>query len=226
MSALVSALFATLLITTPSGDPLRDLRSVELVDFDCASDIGRRQLTLFANGTVRVRLWADDQEQDMILKELNPDELTGYLNRLREIDLSESEERRESPAGEWVQKCELKLDLYYDDADDDRNRQPSRFLFGRYDSVSLALSRVIRIAEEIALWAEENAVIAEFPVGYEPRPGDILERQDGVLFEVIAFTSDNRGVELWGIDQPLVVYVLREDLIGEFIRVVEERDER
>lgn len=212
------------LLAGAGSSQLRDLRSVERVDYDCSSDIGRRQMTLFANGTVRLRLWNAEGEHDMLLKELDPDQLEGYLNRLREIDLSESEERREGPAGEWVQKCRLELDLYDGAPDDDRGAQPTRFLFGRYDSVSLALSRVIGIAEEISLWAEEQSVVAEFPRGYEPRPGDILERRDGVLFEVIALTSDQRGVELWGVDQPLVVYVLREELVGEFVRVVEQAD--
>lgn len=225
MSAIASSLLTLLLLAPPGTGGSRDLRSVELVDFDCSSDIGRRRMTLFANGTVRVRLWADDVEQDMLLKELNPQELTGYVNRLREIDLSESEESRQSPTGDWIQQCELVLDLYGDQPEDEREPQPTHFVFGRYDSVSLALSRVIGIAEEISLRVQEQAVVAEFPVGYEPQSGDILERQDGTLFEVIAFTSDNRGVELWGVDQPMVVYVLREELIGEFVRVVEKRGE-
>ncbi len=224
MRAIAAALLGALLLTPPTSGQSRDLRVVEVFDYDCSSDIGRRKTTLFANGTIRVRRWADDEEQQMLLKELNPDELRGFVNRLREIDLSESEESRASPAGEWIQKCELVLDLYYDQPpDEDREAQPNRFRFGRYDSVSLSLSRVIGVAEEVSLWAEERAIVADFPPGYEPSPGDVLERQDGLLFEVIAFTSDNRGVELWGVDQPLVVYVLREELIGEFIRVVDSR---
>lgn len=225
-AATASTLLAALAFATAAEGQHRDLRGVERVDLDCSSDIGRRQMTLFGNGTVRLRTWEGEAGPRMLLRELDPGELSGYLNRLREIDLSESEETRESPAGEWIQQCELELDLFEHEAEEAPNRGPTRFSFGRYDSVSLALSRVIAIAEEIALWVEEQAVVAEFPAGYEPRPGDVLERADGLLFEVIAFTSDNRGVELWGVDQPLVVYVLREELIGEFVKVVEQRSDR
>ncbi len=226
MKRIATALCGVLLLAAPGEGQPRDLRSVELFDYDCSSNIGRRQVTLFANGTVRFRLWSGEEEPEMRLEELDPDELAGYVNRLREIDLSESEEQRESLAGEWIQKCELVLDLWEGAPEDDREPQPNRFRFGRYDSVSLALSRIIRIVEEISLRAEETATAAEFPSGYEPAPGDVLERRDGVLFEVIALTSDQRGVELWGVDQPLVVYVLREELIGEFVRVVEGGSER
>lgn len=215
--AAALALAVALALAAPGAGQHLDLRTVEVVDYDCSSDIGRRRMTLFANGTVRLRL-RQGEEEKMLLKELAPDQLAGYLNRLREIDLSESEGTREGLSGDWIEQCELALDLLEAGA--------ARFSFGRRDSVSLALSRAISIAEEIANWAEERAVEAEFPPGYEPRPGDILERRDGVLFEVITLTGDQRGVELWGVDQPLVVYVLREELIGEFVAVVERRDQR
>ncbi len=202
----------------------RDLRSVEVVEYDCSSEIGRRRMTLFGNGTVRLQTWAGESpEPVMRLKELNPDELIGFVNRLREVDLSESEESRASPVGDWIQKCTLELDLHELAAGDGEDRGPTRFEFGPYDSVSLALSRVVAIADEMAVAAEEQALVGNFPVGYEPLPGDILERSDGALFEVVAFTSDQRGVELLGVDQPMVVYVLRDELIGEFISLVERR---
>lgn len=210
-----------LLAAAVAASGSRDLRTVEVLDVDCASDLHRNRMTLFGNGTVRLRTWQEEVEE-MRLRELNDDEFRGFMNRLREIDLSEAEEGRESASGEWIETCVLTLDLYEDPAEEDGDRGPTRFTFAGYDSVSLALSRVIGISDELRLLVEEQAIAADFPPRYVPSPGDILKRQDGVLFEVIAFTADERGVELWGVDQPLVVYVLREDLIGEFIALVEE----
>lgn len=192
----------------------RDLRSWEVLDFDCSSEIGRHRMTLFGNGTVRLKVREGETER-MNLRELAPEELTGYLQRLRDEDLSESESSARSAGGDWVDSCELTLDL-----DDGQERS---FRFSRFDSLSLALSRIVAIAGEINAWAEEVLVATDFPSDYVPRSGDVLERKDGLLFEVIAFTSDKRGVELWGVDQPLVVYVLVEEIVGEFVALVERR---
>ncbi len=48
MNVLLTVLAATLLLSTASLGQPRDLRTVELVDFDCSSEIGRRRMTLFA----------------------------------------------------------------------------------------------------------------------------------------------------------------------------------
>lgn len=191
-----------------------DPRSWEVLDYDCASEIGRHRMTLFGNGTVRIKV-REGETEEMRLRELAPDELSGYLGRLRAEDLSESESSARSAAGDWVDTCELTLDL-------DQGAEQV-FRFGRFDSLSLALSRVVAVADEIDAWAAEEVVATDFPSDYRPRPGDVLERKDGVLFEVIALTSDRRGVELWGVDQPLVVYVLLEEVVGEFVSLVERR---
>jgi hypothetical protein len=224
MTAATWALLAALslgqeLSARPQGSDtstgqLRDLRSWEVLDFDCSSDIGRRRVTLFGNGTVRLKV-REGESEEMSLRELAPEELTGYLQRLRDEDLTESESSARSAGGEWVESCELALDL-----DDGPERV---FRFGRYDSLSLALSRIVAIAQEIDARAQDGTIATDFPKDYVPRSGDILRRKDGLLFEVIALTSDKRGVELWGVDQPLVVYVLLEELVGEFVALVERR---
>jgi hypothetical protein len=48
----------------------------------------------------------------------------------------------------------------------------------------------------------------------------VLKRTDAQLFEVISFTADNKGVELWGVDQPLTLYVLRAEMAREFVALV------
>lgn len=208
------------LSAAPAIAQYQDLRSLELLDYDCVSEINSRRVTLFGNGTARLKL-VTAGEPSMLLKELAPDELDGYLNRFREIDLSETESVGHSASGDWVARCTLELDL----PAEGEEVPPARvtFSFAQFDSLSLALSRVVGIADEIANWVQEQAITADFPYGYEPSPGDVLRRKDGVLFEVIAFTSDLNGVEMWGVEQPLVIYVQLSEVVGEFVEIVETR---
>jgi hypothetical protein len=193
--------------TSPAGD-----RSVELLDYRCESELGRRQVTLFANGTVR--LWEGLREDPrMTLGELSPEELQGYLRRLRGEDLSEVDATREGPEGSWVERCVLVLSL--------AESRPRRYAFGRYDSLPLALSSLVRVADEVAARA---LPLDELPVQYEPRSGDVLRRVDGALFEIVGFTTDGQGIELVGRDQPLTLYLQPGDLRGLFEALVSRRN--
>lgn len=192
-----------------SADPAD--RSREVLDYRCENELGKRQVTLFANGTVR--LWEGLREAPvMTLGELSPDELDGYLRRLRGEDLSEVDETREGPEGTWVERCLLVVSL--------ADERPRRYAFSRYDSLPLALSSLVRIAEEIGA---RTLPLDQLPVGYAPRSGDVLRRVDGALFEVIGFTSDGQGIELMGRDQPLTLYLRPDDLRGLFAALVSRR---
>ncbi|HXU46194.1 MAG TPA: hypothetical protein VN783_11760, partial [Thermoanaerobaculia bacterium] len=60
---------------------------------------------------------------------------------------------------------------------------------------------------------------ARLPEGYAPAPGDRLRRADGVLFEIHGFTDDGKGIELRGVEQPLTIYLRKEDLRQLFVAV-------
>ena len=79
-------------------------------------------------------------------------------------------------------------------------REVRVFHFGRYDALPLPLSRVIRVAEDVAVEVKDIRGREELPADYEPRPMDILKRRDGQTFRVLGFTSDKLGVELEGVD--------------------------
>ena len=98
------------LAALPTGAQEQDKRSIEVVRYDCTTDTTRREVTLFANGTVRVREgWIGNEW--MGLTELGPDELQGFLNRLAGEDLSESRNPEKGVEGAWIERCELRLHL-------------------------------------------------------------------------------------------------------------------
>jgi len=186
-------------------------RTTEVFRLDCASALSHREVTLFRNGTIRLRDGERGKEQ-MGLAELGPDEMDGALRRLAAEDLSEIGVMPRGVEGDWVERCVLVLAL------PDR---PSRtFRYGRYDTLPLAFSRVLRVVDDMALKVQQLAGSERLPEGYEPRSGDVLKRTDGHLFEVFAFTEDKKGVEMQGIDEPLTLYVLREQLNREFVALV------
>jgi hypothetical protein len=194
----------------PPEETVPGSRSHELLDHDCSSTLGRRRVTLFANGTVRV--WDGLRTSPrMTLGELGPDELAAFVRRLRELDFSEVAPVA-GTEGEWVERCTLDLAL---------PGAPARtYGFGRYDALPLALATAVHVAGELATKA---LPLDRLPVGYEPRPGDMLRRVDGVLFEVMRRTADGKGIELRGKEQPLVLYVRPEDLRAEFDALVSRR---
>ena len=199
-----------------AGEILRaipgDLRSAVILRYDCASEVGRREVTLFANGTVR--LWdGPPDDQEMTLAELDPDALDGFLVRLDQEDLSEEPDAYHGVDGDWIERCELDLPLR-------EGRGRTHFEMNRYTQLSLGLSRLVRIAEELGEIADDSRG-GGLDEGYVPRPGDVLERPDGVRFRVIDFTTDGQGVELQGVEVPLTLYLSPDGLLEVFERVVE-----
>jgi hypothetical protein len=202
---------------SPGTPPGSDPRSTELLQLDCANDLGRREITLFGNGTVRLREGPPGGLR-LGLAELDPEALAGAIRRLGEENLSEVRRLEDGVAGPWVERCELALAL---------PGRPARTLhYGRYDSLPLAVSRIVRVAEDLALEIELMEGAERLPDRYEPRRGDRLKRVDGVVFRITGFSADGRGLELQGEMQPLAVYILRDDLRKEFVALLPPRRAR
>lgn len=206
----VLPVLAVLAVVPASADD----RSFEVVRYDCTTDTTRREVTLFGNGTIRLR---DGQigNEWMGLTELGPDELQGFLNRLSGEDLSESPNPERGVEGAWIERCELRLHL---------PGQPLKtYRFGHYDPLALNLSHVVRIAQELAEKVPDlrDTHEGQLPVDYEPEPGDVLKRtEDGARFRVVTLTSDGKGVELRGIDLPLELYVPKDQMRKNFTELV------
>jgi len=196
-----------LLAARPEDDP----RGFEVLRYECANDLGRREVTLFLNGTIRLRDGEPGKEL-MGLGELNPDDLQGALNRLTGEDLSEAQHLPSGVDGEWVEKCMLALHL--------PEKAIQVYHFGRYDTLPLNLSRIVRVAEDMAAKVPDLKGDEQLPVDYKPRVGDILKRVDGNLFRVHNISDDKQGLEMQGTVQPLTVYIRVDQLRMEFITLI------
>lgn len=206
-----------ILLALPLAAQRESDRTVEVLRYGCANEVGHREITLFRNGTVRL-FDGPPGEELMGLAELSPDELTGALNRLEGEDLSEARNLHKGIDGPFIEQCELHLLL--------PDRKPEVYRFGRYDALPLNLSRVLRIAEDLAAKVDDLKGVEELPVSYVPREYDVLKRRDGQRYKIMRFTADDNGVELQGIDQPIFLIVLKEEMRKEFVAIVSREGSR
>jgi hypothetical protein len=183
-------------------------KTTELVDHRCVGDLSEDELTLFANGTVRLRERVAERES-MLLAELERREIDGFVARLLDIDLSEATSLRSGITGEWISQCGLALAL--------PDRPRVFFRYGRFDVLPLSLESVRAVLGEVEALARTRARHGALPDGYQPHPGDFVRRTDGEVFEVIGMTSDGHGVELIGINQPITIYVALADFRAVFV---------
>ncbi len=207
------------LLTLAASAAAQNIRSGEIVRRDCSNTLGHAEVTLFENGTLRLRQSQKGEEGRFELAELGPEELQGFVNRIRNEDMSEVNlGGHPQMGGDLVEVCEIYLTLDQEEV--------SYYRFGRFDSLSLGLARLNGIIDDMLQYIEDNAPAVGLPPGYEPKRGDVLARNDGVLFEVIGLTNDKRGVELIGIDQPLTIFMARESLRESFKSLEERRQWR
>lgn len=213
----VSALIVLSVVSFPldgAEEEPTNLRSWEIVRRDCKTSISREEVTLFGNGTLRLKTRIEDSDE-MHLAELLPEDVEAFVRRLEAEDLSEVPEGREEVLGRFVEHCGLFLDL--------PGRDPQRFFFGKFDSMPLGLSRLNTIVDDMYEQARALSPEGGLPPYYLPAPGDILLRVDGQQFRVVAMTSDKKGVELSGVDQPLIIFVALDSLRDQFTSLIERR---
>lgn len=197
--------------STDGGEPLstmpapvgpeHDLRSTEWLIYSCSNSLGRRDITLFANGTVRLRegLW---ESQSMFLHELGPEELRREQEILNAALSDETAPRHDIPLGgvdgQWVERCEVELKL--------PDSPPFRYRFGQFEVPPLEVARLVQIAEDLAALTRPLDPIHRLSPDYEPQPGDILIDGEGGRFVVIGLTADGDGVEVESLAEPLRIF--------------------
>ncbi len=203
-----------LLLPGAAQQEVEDLRTRVLLERLCENDFSRRQLTLFANGTLRLRDGVG-ATRVMRLAELGSVELEAFLRRLEAIRFDDLAPSYPGLDGEWVESC--RLDLHLPELDQ------LSFEYGPYDTISLGLRHVLFVVDDLMLEFEfgqpGSTRVREFKV----EVGDlVVRRRDGALFEVLGFTLEGTGMELQGIDQPVTLYILKEDVQIEFDPVGDE----
>lgn len=192
----------------PPARAQSSLRTQEVVHQRCVNELTVAELTLFGNGTVRLRE-SFESRRDMLLAELDPEEMEDFLVRLRAVDLDEVESVRDGVEGDWIDQCSIRLEL--------QGRGEKFYRYTRYDTLPLGLKQLQGVLVDLEQLARTRAVHGGLPDDYEPTTGDFVRRRDGAVFEVIGFTSDNRGVELAGLDQPVTIYVSIDDFRQVFV---------
>lgn len=204
-----------------------DPRSIVLFEQTCTSDRGRRVVTLFANGTVRLkettramggdRLWDVDREDhsQLYVIELSPEETATYREQLDVENPGDGflpEREGGDLVGIGVESCELTY------------RQASgatkRYVFSPVEVPSLRLERYVTLASDLARRAVPEEVPETLDEAYVPRMGDVLRDLSGVRYR-ITWISVEGLVELDGIDQPIHVRIGLPDLGTRFVARVE-----
>lgn len=207
---------ATLLVEAGAAAQVerpRDARSTEILAYVCGSEFARRDVTLFANGTVRLREGPWDGAV-MYLEEIGPEAVEEKIRVLRGIlserDVMKIEEPfQEGARGSWTERCEMRLDL--------PGEKPFAYRFTSLDIPPLRVGRLVLFADELAETVRPLDPLERLPDGYEPFVGDVLRTAEGLLFEVKRPTADETGVECQGVDQPITMFVKFEDLRTNFV---------
>lgn len=226
-----------------AAQPIPTGRGDVLLRRDCRSTIAREEVTLFGNGTVRLRSGPLGEER-MMLVEVTRDEVESLVAALRAEDFAEAGAGSTGPQGDWVESCLIELPVLAapgsgenHEARPDQPLAPgrpsgdhaaTRFRYGHLDSLSLPLARVVVMIDELAVRVAAGAAAGRLPAGYRPRQGDVLRRADGVLFRVVRATEPFEGMpggwELQGVVQPLALYLFEVDLPLEFVELVSRDD--
>lgn len=195
-----------------------DPRSTEILEVFCRSELGRRDVTLFLNGTVRLREgpW---EETAMHLDELGPERVAETLELLGTVYSDDDLDPLRQPiaegaVGRWMERCEVRLAL--------PGEEEFSYRFSSLDIPPLKVVRLVQIAEDLALFTRPLRGEEGLPKDYEPIHGDILRTAEGLLFKVKRKTADQRGLELEGVHQPMTVFVELDKLHEHFVALHEK----
>lgn len=107
-SALVVLLLLISSAPLAAAQPFPGGRGDVLLRRDCRSLIAREEVTLFGNGTVRLRSGPLGEER-MVLGEVSREEVESLVAAIRREDLREAGAGAAGPEGDWVERCVLEL---------------------------------------------------------------------------------------------------------------------
>lgn len=201
-----------------------DRRSIVLFEKSCVSDRGRQIVTLFANGTIRLKesfargldaAPASDAESPgttvLHLAELTPEETRSYrreLIRAMPSDGKLPESERAVIEGVGVETCTLIIDT--------GTGTPLEHAFAPLEVPSLRLERWLGLAGDLIRRARPSEEPETLDEAYEPDIGDVLRDRAGQRFRIRWITFEGI-VELDGIDTPVHLRVAADQLAEQFV---------
>lgn len=192
-------------------DDPRDPRSVELFYYGCRDETFRRDLTLFANGTLRLRT-GPLGEQEMRLEELGPTRLRQHLGQLLRIranrDFPSQSDLGVSLDGYGIDACRFALDLPGFD--------PVSVEAGSFDVLPLPLRQLEQYADQLAEFTRPLVAPDRLRPDYEPQVGDVLRGHDGEAYRIRGFTADGGALELESLDGNWRIFVALDELTDFF----------
>jgi hypothetical protein len=136
-------------------------------------------------------------------------ERDAYVARLSAIEFDDMAPQLRGLEGDLVESCTLELEL--------PGTETRRFDWEQFDTLPHGLRHVLLVVDDLLVEFETARELDLRPRGYEPELGDILVRRiDGASFEIRGFSVEGTGVELEGIEQPVTVFLLLDNLLDEF----------
>jgi len=217
MAWALSVVMWSLLVPVTSGAPAsparRDPRTVTLLEYRCSSDLTHRIVTLYANGTVRLREDLGDGER-LDLAELTPEELAGYVAQLHARDPSDGLLREDLGAGVGglhVEQCDLQVAP--------PGQQTVHYHFSPLEARTLRYARWVAMAEALAQRARPKPVVEALGEDYQPHLDDVLRDRVGNRYKVVWVGVDD-WLELDGIEQPFHLLLHRSQLGERFVALV------
>ena len=102
--------------------------------------------------------------------------------------------------------------------------QVNEYRFTRIVALPLALGRLLTVVDDLSSLAEERQRLATGLLpSYRPRVGDVLIKADGSRYRIVRVTAERGGVEILGLESPLVLYLPKEGVRGEFVAIESRR---
>jgi hypothetical protein len=210
-------------LISPEIDPTRPVaphlapgaRESEVFRHDCRNIERRRELTLFANGTVRQRR-GRVQDLEMQLGDLAPTELPVVQKRLRDIQHQAALERpwpeSNAPRGDFSELCEVSLVL---------DGLRLEYSFDRLQAPPLWVASAEQLAWDLAEVVRAATRPPALPSDFVLKSGDVLRTTDGRLLRFLRETGDGQGLEFETEAADFRIFFRRDDLQTIFVALVE-----
>lgn len=188
----------------------------------CESHLGEREVTLFLDGTIRLRL-EDPEGEETNSGSLKPENVARTYSTLKSIQTAIGDQDQKNWSrftqpggitGELLRRCEIYLNL--------PDLAPEIFHFTTMEGGPLWLEQLRLLSEELGDRTVKQ-IYRGLPAAYRPKFGDLLRRRDGAVFRFVGMTSDKKAWMVEQVGQPTTTYYSAEEISQVFIGLVDAK---